>query len=272
VLVELTPFAAARFTHDSQLKFASALYRDRDIAEYLRGQPGLGRVVVNDQDIPANFGEWHAIEMLQGYVAGAPANLVEGYMHTDRFRQLANVTHYVGKQPGRPNQTEVFTGASSVKVFRVPDPMPRAWAVHEAVSVKTRDEAAVKFQDPAVDLRRTVALVGGAPALQACEGDQVRVVRHAANRVTIQAQMVCRGMVMLGDSYYPGWRAKVDGRPAEIHAAYGVVRGVVVEAGTHEIDMRYLPTSFVGGGLLTLLGLLAVVFSAKHWRRTHVND
>jgi hypothetical protein len=269
-LVELTPFATGWFPHlteGKQVKFASVLTRDRDVADFLRGQPDLGRVVVNDQDVPANFGDWHAIEMLQGYVAGAPVNLVEGYMHTDRFRQLANVTHYVGRQAYRPDQVELFTGASGVKVFRVPGAMPRAWAVHEAVAVKTRDEAAVRFQDAATDLRKTVALVGEAPRLEACEGDDVRVVRHGANRVTIRATMACRGMVLLGDSYYPGWRAKVDGRPTEIQAAYGVVRGVVVDAGTHEIDMRYLPVSFVGGGALTLVGLIAVAISGRSLSR-----
>ena len=119
--------------------------------------------------------------------------------------------------------------------------------------------ASERVQDPAFDFRTTVSLPYAAPPLDTCAGDQVRVVRHAANRVTIQAQMACRGIVILGDSFYPGWRAKVDGQAAEIHPAFGVIRGVVVEAGAHEIDMRYLPTSFVGGGALTLLGLVAVL-------------
>jgi len=269
-LIELTPYAAARLTHRTQgnaVKFASVLARDRDVAEFLRAQPDRGRVVVNDDDIPANFGDWHAIEMLQGYVAGAPTWLVEGFMQTERFRQIANVTHYVGKQPGRPNQTEIFQGASGVKVFRVPDPMPRAYAVHYAVAVKTMAEASARVQDPAFDFRMTVSLPGEAPRLDTCGGDRVEVVRHGANRVTIRAAMECRGMVVLGDSYYPGWKAKVDGRAAPIYAAYGLMRGVVVEAGQHEIDMRYLPTSFLGGAALTILGLIGVLVIVSPWRR-----
>jgi hypothetical protein len=261
-LVELTPFATGWFPHlneGKQVKFAAALFRNRDVADFLRAQPDRIRVAVNDVDVPDNFGDWHAIEMLQGYVAGAPKNLLDAYMHTERFHQLVGVTHAVGKEPARPNHTPIFDGASSVKVFRVPDPMPRAWAVHRAESVPTVFAASERVQDPAFDFRTTVTLPYAPPALDSCAGDQVRVVRHAANRVTIQAQMQCRGMVILGDSFYPGWRAKIDGQAAEIHPAFGVIRGVVVEAGRHEIDMRYLPTSFIGGGILTLIGLLAVV-------------
>jgi hypothetical protein len=262
VLTELTPFATGWFPHlteGKQVKFASNLTRHRDIADFLRAQPDLVRVTVNDQDVPENFGDWHSIEMLQGYVAGAPINLIEGYMHTKRFQELAGVTHHVGKDPARPDQTPIFQGASGVRVFRNPDPMPRAWAVHDAVGVKTTTDAIALVQDPNFDFRRRVGVAGGAPAMEACGGDQVRVVRHGSNRVTIQAKMACRGMVLLGDSYYPGWRAKVDGRAAEVHAAFGLIRGVVVEAGEHEIDMRYLPVSFLGGAALTVAGLLATV-------------
>jgi hypothetical protein len=261
VLTELTPFATAfpHLTEGNQLKYASALFRNRDIADFLRAQPDRIRVVVNEKDVPENFGDWHAIEMLQGYVAGAPSNLVDGYMHTDRFRQLVGVTHYVGKESQRPGQVPVFYGASAVKVFRNPGAMPRVWTVHEAVSVKTSADASAHLQDLAVDLRKTVAVIGPAPQLESCDGDQAEVVRHGASRVTIRVKMACRGMVILGDSYYPGWRAKVDRRPVPIHAAFGVVRAMVVEAGEHEIDMRYLPTSFIGGAGLTLIGLCATL-------------
>src|SRR6185503_10912048 len=187
-----TPFATAfrHLTEGKQLKFASALFRNRDIADFLRAQPDLIRVVVNDQDVPENFGDWHAIEMLQGYVAGAPINLVEGYMHTERFQQLVGVTHYIGKEPQRPGQAPVFYGASAVKVFRNSGAMPRVWTVHDAVSVKTRAEASARLQDPALDLRRSVAVIGPAPQLEPCDGDQVQVVRHGASRVTIRVKMV----------------------------------------------------------------------------------
>jgi hypothetical protein len=265
-LIELTPFATGWFPHlteGKQVKFAAALFRNRDVADFLRAQPDRIRTVVNDVDVPDNFGDWHAIEVLQGYVAGAPKNLLDAYMHTERFRQLVGVTHYIGKEPARPNQTPIFSGASGVKVFTVPDSMPRAWAVHRTESVPTVFAASERVQDPAFDFRTTVSLPGATPALEDCAGDQVRVVRHAANRVTIQAQMQCRGMVVLGDSFYPGWRAKVDGQAVDLHPAFGVVRGVVVEAGAHEIDMRYLPMSFVGGGILTLIGLVVIALTSR---------
>ena len=69
--------------------------------------------------------------------------------------------------------------------------------------------------------------------------------------------MRCTGMVILADSYYPGWQATVDGRSAPIWEAYGAIRGVVVPAGDHQVEFRFRPGSVYLGAGLFLLGLLA---------------
>ncbi len=70
--------------------------------------------------------------------------------------------------------------------------------------------------------------------------------------------MACRGMVVFSETYYPGWRATVDGRPARIYEAYGVLRGVVVDGGKHRIEMRYRPATAYLGAVFTFSGLLSV--------------
>ena len=136
VLVELTPLTG-RFPHlteQNQVKFAGTLFRNRDVGEFLRMQPGLTRSLVNDKDCPENFGDWHGVQAYQGYVAGVPENLLEPGLHSRRVQELFGVTHYVGRNPEYPDQAALFEGASGVKVFRNPNPMPRAWAVHAAAT------------------------------------------------------------------------------------------------------------------------------------------
>ena len=61
----------------------------------------------------------------------------------------------------------------------------------------------------------------------------------------------------MSDTWYPGWVATVDGKPAELLEVYGALRGVVVEKGTHRVSMVFRPWSVYGGAFLTLLGVLA---------------
>jgi uncharacterized membrane protein YfhO len=68
--------------------------------------------------------------------------------------------------------------------------------------------------------------------------------------------MDCAGMVVLSDTFYPGWRARVDHQPAAIYEVNGGMRGVLVPRGSHTVTMRYRPLSAYIGAALTLLGVL----------------
>jgi uncharacterized membrane protein YfhO len=67
---------------------------------------------------------------------------------------------------------------------------------------------------------------------------------------------------VVGDSYFPGWTATIDGRPARVHEIYGVVKGVVVPTGTHRVKLEYRPWTVLAGGLMTALGLLTACIVA----------
>jgi hypothetical protein len=72
----------------------------------------------------------------------------------------------------------------------------------------------------------TLGATGKGPRMETCqEGDDVRLMRHSAGHVTMVANMGCKGMVILGDSCFPGWGATVDGKPAEAYEAHTAVRG-----------------------------------------------
>ena len=98
------------------------------------------------------------------------------------------------------------------------------------------------------------------PPLESCEApDHVELVEHDADRLSIRAEMACAGMVVLSDTSYPGWRARVDHLPAKIYEVNGAMRGVVVPRGHHTVTMRYRPLSVYLGAALTLLGVMAAL-------------
>jgi len=263
-LIELTGAAPALYTDttvkDSN-KFVKSLTQHGDIVEFLKNQKHLGplRVVVDDQTIGSNFGDWHGIDMLHGYVAGVNRQHMEHELHTVRTQSLYSITHFIGMKEDKPGQIEVFTGASGVKVFENPGFLPRARTVHETKSAEDPSWVRVFIQDQNIDLSKTALFIGQTPQLETCSAsDEVSIRRHHSDHVAIDANMACKGLVILSETMYPGWQATIDGKPARIWEAYGVFRGVVVEAGKHRIDFRFRPRSVYYGAALTSIGLLLV--------------
>jgi hypothetical protein len=211
--------------------FLPNLTANQDIAHFLRHESaenlrqGLApiRAAVNDNDIPANFGDWNAIEVLQGYVAGVPANLLRAELHTRASHDQFGVTHWIGREKLWPDHQLVFTGASGIRVWSNPTAQPRA----------------------------------------RMEGATVRYKSWSTDRVTLQVEATKAGTLILADPHYPGWQATVDGRETPIREVLHAARAIDVPAGAHTVEFRFRPTSVYTGLVLSALGLLAAALAFR---------
>jgi hypothetical protein len=240
-----------------------------DIAAYLQKQPGPVRV---DFDESLNFGDWEGIDCLNGFGAGVTSNILQLEWPQPRTQDLLAVTHTIARASNRPGQVLVFQGSSGYNVYQNPSAFPRVWAVHRAVRMKNVDEVRAAIRNAAFDLRATAPMLEAPPALETCAaGDEVRMTGRRAGEVTMQARMGCRGMVVVADTWYPGWQATVDGHAATIYEPYLALRGVVVGGGAHTVVLRYRPFSVLLGGGMTLAGVLLACVLA--WRgRAKISD
>jgi hypothetical protein len=161
---------------------------------------------------------------------------------------------------------------------------PRAFVVHgvrkaagEDAAFDEMKEGAHRFADGTYDVQfdpmRTAVVEGAAPDLQRVHScptaDAVpRIVSYEPGRVAIRVSAHCAGLLVLTDSYYPGWKATVNGKRARIHSTDGAFRGVVIPQGASTVVFRYEPASFRDGVVLAVLGSIGVLaLAASDLRR-----
>ena len=51
------------------------------------------------------------------------------------------------------------------------------------------------------------------------------LLERQSSRVLLEANLKCRGMVIVADTFFQGWVATVDGQNRPIYEAYGFLRG-----------------------------------------------
>jgi hypothetical protein len=225
-----------------------------DIARFLRLQPELVRIDFNDT---FNFGDWQGIDSLRGFGAGVTSNLLLLEWPKPRVQDLLGVTYTVAKAPNRPEQALAFQGSSGFNVYRNPRAFPRVWTLHQTALMQTADQMRAAMADPGFDLRATAPMLEAGPALEKCAlPDEAWMTGRNAGSVAFQARMGCRGMLVIADTWYPGWYATVDGHPAPIYQPYAALRGVVVERGFHTLAMHYRPRSALLGAAMSVAGIL----------------
>jgi len=268
-LANVATYWLPRMVEPSESKYLRQMSEHFDLTAYIRGRGEAGRVEYDQQVIPYNIGDWSGIEAFNAYTAGVTTNMWQHDLFAPRVKDILGIKYYFGKTARRPDQKEIFEGHSGVKIFENPNVFPRAWAVHRTSTVPEGKAVRATLANPSFDARNQVFLVDeDPPKLATCDGseDEVYMPRRQANHVTIRAKLGCRGMVILSDTWFPGWHAKVDGRSAEIYEAYGALRGVVVDGGEHVIEMSYLPASVLLGGAMTFLAALAAVVAHRRGR------
>jgi uncharacterized membrane protein YfhO len=84
----------------------------------------------------------------------------------------------------------------------------------------------------------------------------VAVVKSDPQRVELRASLDWPGLVILADTYYPGWRLSIDGEPAPIYRANRLMRAAAVPAGAHTLVYTYEPLSFQVGTIISAAGLI----------------
>lgn len=165
--------------------------------------------------------------------------------------RVMGVTHVVSDRPwsgGEPVHTSADT-----TLYRLPDSPGRAWIVPSARRVPAGEMLAA-LADPAFDPTAEVLLEVSPliPSPYSLVPNPYSLSLHdTPNGVTIRAALDAPGYLVLADTWYPGWQAKIDGQPAEILRANYAFRATYLEAGDHTVEMVYRPQSFIVGASVT---------------------
>ena len=179
---------------------------------------------------------------------------VEGVSLLDAQDRATSLARLSGK-----NDFTLAYMSDTVAVWRNENVLPRAFIVHTA-EVMNDDSAFARLRDPTFRADRIVLLSAG-DALQELTvpesaQDAVEITQYKPERVGLSVTTDRRGYLLLADSWYPGWNAFVDGKPASIYRADVLFRAVSIEPGQHRVVFEYRPMSFVWGVAISAASLL----------------
>ncbi len=100
------------------------------------------------------------------------------------------------------------------------------------------------------DAQRAVSVKGGS-------NPQIHVRQVAAQRLRLEVKSAEPALVVIAQSYYHDWKARVDGRPVQLFRANDGFQACEVPAGDHQLDVRYQDSMFWLGLAVSGLSLAA---------------
>jgi membrane protein YfhO len=179
----------------------------------------------------------------------------------------ANVRWFLTQDEAPPPLELAYDG--EVRVYRNPNAFPRAFVVGRAEAVADGAAARARVRELGDRLREVVVLEAPPNAVPAGDAAPegpagvVRIASYAPRRVVIEADARAGGWLVLADSAYPGWQARVDGADTPIFRANALFRAIRLPGGAHRVEFVYNPWSArIGGGLsLASIGICLWLFA-----------
>ncbi|HZN95995.1 MAG TPA: YfhO family protein [Myxococcales bacterium] len=210
--------------------------------------------------VPNRFAE-DDVRALEGYGAPEPARIFDFQLSGRRaVADLAGVRHFLRADAAPfPDLRAVAAFPGGLTAYRSETAFPRAWVVSRARPASDRDVLDA-LDRGSTTFRGEALLATGAPLDQpTCPESSAHVVAETCRGLELEAT-ACGGggLLVVGDAFDPGWRVKVDGRPAEVHRANLALRAVPLGPGRHHVRMTYLPWTLWLGLAISALALVAL--------------
>jgi len=238
-------------------------FPETGLVRFLQEQPTTGRI--SSAGLLPGGASAAVVYELEDITANTPLRMAsfqrfEDQMGSWRRWQLLNVHHVLSRRDlDGPGMERVYE-EGKVKVYRIGDPLPRAWLVHSTLIAG--DAEALRLLDSQdLDPRATAVLPPEVAALAlpgaASGGGSARVMEALPGRLTLEVTASGEGLLVVSQPYYPGWRAWVDDQEVTLVRADYLLQALPLQSGQHRVELRYcLPLWPALVSLLVLAGCL----------------
>lgn len=174
----------------------------------------------------------------------------------------------------------VFTSKEGIAIYLNPLALPHAYFCNQAVLCETKKAALDYLKQSSFDLSRGVAIETSSCSIDLLTKLQQDLTRKKINQIAEAKNVVnnkshqiyesnCDAprLLVVSDTFYPGWKASLDGKPSEIIRANYYFKAILVPAGSHRIELKFAPDTYLLGCSLALASLLGTALLALTGRR-----
>ena len=190
--------------------------------------------------------------------------------------RMLNVKYLLSPQPInfpgliqiREGKMKTGRGNLPVTLYELDDFQPRAWFV-ENVEVHTgKNLPWGTFTAQSFDPGRTAFIsqtdIGSNRSFTL---GSVTDIQYSLHELTVKTKSTAEGFLVISEVYYPlRWKAKIDGKEVKYFETNGVIRGLIVPPGNHEVKFIYDRSSFRKGIIIsTVIFLLCIGIIAFGW-------
>lgn len=181
--------------------------------------------------------------------------------------KLLNVKYVISKTKLSNNNLELVYKDKKYYLYKLTEPFSRAYIVPDKKSVKNTSEALRILKNEHFQIKN-IALIKNVPIAVNSKQDykELTVIDINSDQIQIKPFYSKSGILVLSEQWYPGWNAYDNGKKVKVYKTNGILRGLILNEGNHNIVFKYEPESFKIGiwvSFLTVIFLSIYLYIRK---------
>lgn len=181
---------------------------------------------------------------------------------------LLNVKYIITYDEIDDKRIELAYSNEQVNVYRNNESLPRAFFLSNYKVISDEQQALEFLKSEDFNPKNIVVLDEEPLGFKhrfdnARNNATVEIREYSPTKVVLNITAPSSGVLVLSDTFYPGWKAFVDWEETKILKANFVLRAVIIHKGEHLVKFVYDPAPFNYGlrlGLCTLIGIPIMIF------------
>jgi hypothetical protein len=239
------------------------LFPQTKTISFLTGNLGNYRFMTTDSRIlPPNFSSVYRLQAIDGYdplylqrygelIIAMERNksditppfgfnrIITPHNYSSKIADLLGVRYILSlSELNSPNLRKVFEEGQTM-VYENLNVIPRAFFVTKLKNAKNKEETIDLLFADSFDPNK-MAVTENADDRLMTLGEvttgQANIVSYAENKVVIETENKNLGFLVLTDTFYPTWKATIDGRETQIYRTDYDFRGIIVPGGSHKVE------------------------------------
>ena len=256
-------------------------YPENNITQFLQKEPKPFRIEPLFETDNNEVGPPWPIGIVQYYGLEEPGSydaiLVNRYsqlirtMPADDFANLANIKFFIMTQAAVPQFRKLdlkpLLSYNGYTLYENLSAYNRAFMVYDYKTVpNSRDwlnlvrEYGRRLSETAI-IREKDAIDASFTPYQGTKAfSDVRFEVYKPSFIEMEVDTTEPGLLVISNTYFPGWKVIVDGVEKKLIRTDYAFDGVFLEKGVHTVVLAYKPLSFLIGLIVTITGIIILVF------------
>ncbi len=232
-------------------------YPQTRVIEFLKKDKGIFRIAATDSRIfPPNFSTYYKIQSIEGYDplylasyaeliaaseredhSSAPPfgfnRIITPHNMNSKTIDLLGVKYVLSLSELNSAKLSKVFQEGQTRVYENRNVSPRAFFVDQVINASNKKDIILGMFSQ--DLTRVAYVEKNETGKNNFTVGNIRIVDYDMNKIKMESQNSGDGFLVLTDSFYPTWKAKIDGSSSKVYKTDHTFRGIFVPKGSHEI-------------------------------------